>query len=691
MTALGPVRRGVAQPSGLTAARPAGRSLALLLAGVVTLPLLLIGGTAWHGWTLAWRDAEAELLRASDVAAEYLRRVLDGHDLRIQRANDAMAGLTDAQVTAEEARLHLAFQRIAGQEPDGSGPLTLFALDRTARMLAGATVHPVPRDQDFADRDFNQALRDPAAPEPQLGRVYVGRLDGRAFFTLGRRRSGSGNPPTPDGYDGVVVVSVYVDGANATLQRLLREPEDVLSLLRTDGEVLARSAGLGPAGPPLRLPPGSAPAGIIARGEERRIVYGPSALDGVRRLAVYRRVEGWPAYAAAARPESAVRASWWKAIAGELAVGLPAWALLVGLAGAVWRRQRALGEANATLERRVAARTQDLAESEAQLRLAQEAAGIGIWDWSAETGMNRWSPEQYAIFGLDPAREPRVTVARFLALVHPDDRPLVDAAAREATRTGVYEAEFRILRPRPDGGAPEPRWLLGRGRRVPGRHGQGVRLLGVNVDITDRRLAEERRALVAQEVAHRAKNALQLVGAAVRMTRATDTAEFIRLVEGRVAALSRAQSLLAETGGLGAGLRMLAVGEVESILTAEPGGPRIDLAGPDLAVAEDAVQPLSMALHELATNAAKYGALSRPEGRVSLSWGLDEEAGLLRLRWEERDGPPPSCAPDREGFGTRVLEATLVAQLGGTLRRDWPPTGLVLEALLPLARVAAEA
>ena len=103
------------------------------------------------------------------------------------------------------------------------------------------------------------------------------------------------------------------------------------------------------------------------------------------------------------------------------------------------------------------------------------------------------------------------------------------------------------------------------------------------------------------------------------------------------------------------------------------------------------MQPFSMALHELATNAAKYGALSQPEGRVSLSWGLDEEAGLLRLRWEERGGPPPPAAPERkEGFGTKVLEATLVGQLGGTLRRDWPATGLVLEALLPLDRVAAE-
>lgn len=691
MTALGPVRLDVLQASGRAKAQPAGRSLALLLAGIILLPLLLIAGTAWHGWTQAWRDAETELLRASDVAAEYLRRVLDGHDLRIQRAVDALAGLSDAEITAQEARLHATFRRIAGQEPDGSGPLTLFAFDRDSRMLVGATLHPVPRDQDFAERDFNQSLRDPQAPEPQVGSIYVGRFDGRAFFTLARRRRDSGNPPAPDGYDGVVEVSVYVDGANQTLQHLLREPYDVLSLVRTDGVVLARSAGLGPSGPPLRVAPGSTPYNVIARGEERSIVYGPSSLDGVRRLAVYRRVEGWPVYAAAARPEAAVRATWWRAIAGELAVGLPAWALLVGLAGAVWRRQRALGEANATLERRVAARTEELAESEARLRLAQEAAGIGIWDWTAEGDLNRWSPQQYAIFGLDPAREPRVTTARFLELVHPDDRPLAESAVREARRTGIYEAEFRILRPRPDGGTPELRWLLGRGRRVPGRLGHGLRLLGVNVDITDRRLAEERRALVAQEVAHRAKNALQLVGAAVRMTRATDTAEFIRLVEGRVATLARAQSLLAETGGRGADLRLLALGEVESVLATEAEGPRIDLIGPALELIENAVQPFSMALHELATNAAKYGALSHPEGRVALSWGLDEEAGLLRLRWEERGGPPPPEAPEREGFGSKVLEATLVGQLGGTVRREWLASGLVLEALLPLPRVAAEA
>ena len=229
------------------------------------------------------------------------------------------------------------------------------------------------------------------------------------------------------------------------------------------------------------------------------------------RLAVYRRVEGWPVYAAAARPESAVRATWWSNIAGELAVGLPAWGLLLGLAGAVWRRQRALGEADATLEQRVAARTQALAESEAQLRLAQEAAGIGTWEWDAASRLIRWSDEQYALFGLDAAREPRITFARFLepwctrrtaqgrggGAGGAGDRQLRGRVPHPAAAAGRGDRAALAARPRPAAArAPWPREAA-RGES-PGespREWHGDRLIGVNVDITDRHLEEERRAL----------------------------------------------------------------------------------------------------------------------------------------------------------------------------------------------------
>ena len=96
-----------------------------------------------------------------------------------------------------------------------------------------------------------------------------------------------------------------------------------------------------------------------------------------------------------------------------------------------------------------------------------------------------------------------------------------------------------------------------------------------------------------------------------------------------------------------------------------------------------------MALHELATNATKHGALSTPEGRVSVFWEADDDAGMLRLLWAEAGGPPVAAPPTRRGFGSRLLEATLKDQLGGKLARDWRPGGLVCTIELPLARALA--
>ena len=117
------------------------------------------------------------------------------------------------------------------------------------------------------------------------------------------------------------------------------------------------------------------------------------------------------------------------------------------------------------------------------------------------------------------------------------------------------------------------------------------------------------------------------------------------------------------------------------------GGPRAELRGPAVTIAATAVQPLAMAIHELATNATKYGALSRPEGVLTLEWEvLAEPPERLRLVWRERGGPPVAAPPSERGFGTRVLQATLVRQLGGTLALHWDPAGLRCEVVLPAAR-----
>ncbi|MGG5810030.1 sensor histidine kinase [Falsiroseomonas sp. CW058] len=322
---------------------------------------------------------------------------------------------------------------------------------------------------------------------------------------------------------------------------------------------------------------------------------------------------------------------------------------------------------------------------EGRLRLAQEVAGVGTWEWDTAGEVQDWSREQHALFGTDADAVRAPTVENLLALVHPDDRPALRAAIARGLDTGEYEAEFRIGRRGRDG-QDETRWLIGRGRRMPGRAGRPGPMLGVHVDITVRKEAEQRQALLIREVDHRAKNALAVVQAVLRLTRAPDQAAYVRAVEGRVATLARAQTLLTQSGWSGADLRGLLEGELAPFLTTGSLGPTVDLNGPPAMLAPLVAQPLAMAMHELATNAVKHGALGVPGGRVAVDWRLDTEGGrrLLRLSWAESGGPALGAPPERVGFGSRVLKATIGEQLGGRIAQDWQPGGIVCRIEIPL-------
>ncbi|WP_158295486.1 sensor histidine kinase [Crenalkalicoccus roseus] len=328
-----------------------------------------------------------------------------------------------------------------------------------------------------------------------------------------------------------------------------------------------------------------------------------------------------------------------------------------------------------------------LRAGEARLRLAQEVAGVGIWEWDPEEDLFVWSPEQHALFGLPPGAPAPCTLEAFLALIHPDDRVAVRAAAFAALDSGEYEVEFRVPRVSRNG-AETIQWLIGRGRRMPGLAGRMGAILGVNVDITARKQAEQQQALLMREVDHRAKNALAVVQAVLRLTRADSARAFAKAVEGRVAALARAQTLLTESRWAGAGLASILRGELAPFM-GSGGMARVVLEGPPVTLVPEAAQPLSMTLHELTTNAAKYGSLSVPGGSVSVSWRTDDREGCLRLRWAEAGGPLITGPPARRGFGSRVVEATIRDQLGGTLVFRWEASGLVCELAIPMDRVLA--
>jgi PAS domain S-box-containing protein len=336
----------------------------------------------------------------------------------------------------------------------------------------------------------------------------------------------------------------------------------------------------------------------------------------------------------------------------------------------------------------------ELRRSEERLRVAMEAGGLGAWEVDTATGQAGWDARAAAILG-DAPGPGGADRAGFEARIHPEDRPRVQAAFRAAAAGAAdYAAEFRFRRR--DG---EERWLRSWGRLLPPGRPEGLpgdqahpRMAGVIADITERHRAEERQTLLVREVDHRAKNVLAVVQAALRLTPRHDPAAYARMVEGRVAALARAHSLLAANRWSGADLAALLWAELQAFLPdarAMPGPHRIAIKGPALLVAPQPSQAIGMAVHELATNAVKYGALSLAGGRVWLDWRLDAVADLLLLSWAETGGPPVERPPEASGFGTRVVDATLERQLGGRIRRVWRPEGLLLEAALPLAAIRA--
>lgn len=328
-----------------------------------------------------------------------------------------------------------------------------------------------------------------------------------------------------------------------------------------------------------------------------------------------------------------------------------------------------------------------LAEGMERLQLAQAAGGFGLYDYDFVSGTVTWDARMRALWAL-PADLP-MTNRLFLLGLHPEDRARRREAMRRAIRSGgaqVYEGEYRVI------GLLDgvERWVATTGR-VRFEGGRPARLIGFATDITERKRAEARNELLMREVDHRAKNALAVVQAVLRLSRAETPAELVRIVEGRVAALARAQTMLARRRWEGAELRALLEGELAPFLSqGRAGGPRVELSGPAFTVAAQAAQPFSMAIHELATNAVKYGALSQAGGLVRASWWVEPGGARLHLHWSESGGPPLAGSPARRGFGSRVIEQTVQAQLGGRLVQRWLPGGLVCEIAVPISARGAE-
>jgi two-component sensor histidine kinase len=243
--------------------------------------------------------------------------------------------------------------------------------------------------------------------------------------------------------------------------------------------------------------------------------------------------------------------------------------------------------------------------------------------------------------------------------------------------TKSYEAEFRIIRP--DG---EIRWCVGTAAATVDKGGRVIRVSGVTVDITERKRAEERQNLLTREVDHRATNALALAQSIVRLTRGESVKAYIQAVEGRISALARVHTILSLSSWQGAEITKLVDEEFAPYSISD----QIAFSGTNIQLQPATAQTLALALHELVTNSAKYGALSTMSGRLTLKWEV--EADVLQMLWEERNGPAVE-KPVSRGFGTKSVIASIESQLGGQAEFDWRSEGLVCRLSVPLMQGAA--
>jgi two-component sensor histidine kinase len=187
--------------------------------------------------------------------------------------------------------------------------------------------------------------------------------------------------------------------------------------------------------------------------------------------------------------------------------------------------------------------------------------------------------------------------------------------------------------------------------------------------------------MLSRELDHRAKNVLTIVQSVIRLTKADTLEEFKSAIEARVFALARVHSLLAEGGWADAELPTIAARELAAHVDPTRGDTAISISGPSYRLNSTSVQPMAMVLHELAINAVKHGALSTHQGKVDLQWQIDRSARTLSLRWQEHGGPR-TRPPEKRGFGSRLIEASVTRQLGGAVSWTWLDTGLVCEITL---------
>jgi PAS domain S-box-containing protein len=317
-------------------------------------------------------------------------------------------------------------------------------------------------------------------------------------------------------------------------------------------------------------------------------------------------------------------------------------------------------------------RRSELAMRESETRFKTYAQAMPNQVWSATPdGQLDWFNDQ--VFSYSGLAFEDLAGSGWAQMVHADDiGPATGgwASAREAGKQ--YQVEFRLRRH--DGAW---RWHLARALPIKDATGAITRWIGTNTDIDDRKAAEAQQRLLARELEHRMKNTMALVSAIANQTfRTAPTKEEARTIfDARLRALNQAHDVLVASSWASAPISVVVDGALGPYRTGEG---RIRTEGTAFDLTAKQALSLSLALHELATNATKYGALSVPGGTIDVTWDFNasDPAPMLSFTWRESGGPPVS-APSRRGFGSRLIESTLSSDFGTTVKVEYLPEGVV--------------
>jgi PAS domain S-box-containing protein len=307
-----------------------------------------------------------------------------------------------------------------------------------------------------------------------------------------------------------------------------------------------------------------------------------------------------------------------------------------------------------------------LQESEERLRLALEAGGIAVWELNTRTNAVTHSPELNALYGFPPDAVP--SLAEFQSRYAPGEQERLAELGQQALARGETEIVTEVRHILPGGVV---RWFYLRAKVATPTTSGDPRVIGVAMDVTSQKQAEERLQIVAHELQHRMKNSIAVIQTLAEQTFKGGKADpaALTVFQGRLHALAGATDLLTKSDWNQVDLQTLA----EQVLNPYQLGGRIVLGGKQIQVPAKAATPLAMALHELATNAVKYGSLSNDVGQVHLTWSSSKK--VLSVEWIETGGPPVREAR-KIGFGTRLLQRALFTGNDGSLDLEFKPEGV---------------